>query len=58
MEYIDQHPIDIKTKDDFVMYCYHMHNSINEKLGLPVYKCTREDLRERWYLNTKDESCN
>jgi hypothetical protein len=42
----------VSSKDEFAMWCCEMHNSVNSKLGKDPVKCTRKDLKERWYVNT------
>ena len=46
----------VKSRDEFAMWCCEMHNDVNEKLHKQTYPCKRDELRERWYVNTKEKS--
>lgn len=47
----------VESRDEFALWCCEMHNDVHAKLGQPVVKCSRESLRQRWYLNTEDPDC-
>ncbi|WVW84618.1 hypothetical protein I302_106652 [Kwoniella bestiolae CBS 10118] len=51
-------PPEVKTRDDFVKWLCERHNTVNRKLGKPVFECSLGKLDGRWKDGPEDGSCD
>ena len=54
-EDIKHDPVDASSRHALSQWMCNLHNKVNNKLGKPLFDCTRVD--ERWLDGWKDSSC-
>lgn len=53
-DYIKNNPPKVDRREDFVLWCCHQHNEVNEKLGKPLFPCEIVNLDKRWKKGSKE----
>ncbi|ESO08823.1 hypothetical protein HELRODRAFT_74545, partial [Helobdella robusta] len=53
---LKQNPPDVRSRNDFCQWMCRLHNSVNERLGKPLFDCSKVD--ERWKDGWKDGRCD
>ena len=53
---LDRNPPQVKSGKEFAGWMCGMHNRVNEKLGKPIFDCSK--IYERWRDGWKDGSCD
>ncbi|EPZ34491.1 augmenter of liver regeneration [Rozella allomycis CSF55] len=54
-QYLKQDPPRTKSRTDLSMWMCEMHNEVNDRLGKPIFDCSK--VFERWKNRPKDGSC-
>ena len=55
-ERVKHHPPDTRSRAAFSRWMCETHNEVNERLGKPVFDCSKVD--ERWRDGPSDGSCD
>ncbi|WWC96048.1 hypothetical protein V866_002915 [Kwoniella sp. B9012] len=54
---IRQNPPEVKNREDFMKWLCERHNTVNKKLGKPLFECSIKNLDRRWKDGPEDGSC-
>jgi FAD-linked sulfhydryl oxidase len=55
-EWMKGHPPMTQNRESFSLWMCNMHNEVNERLGKPIFDCSKVD--ERWLDGWSDGSCD